>query len=276
MEIERFDDPTKFLHLIEPFLLADEAANNLILGVCGTAMSDPGYFDSFVGWVVRSDGGIVTIAAQTPPNNLILATAAEERAVRHLAREAADLPGVIGTRPAVDTFADECGNATRTMRQGIYELTAVEVPIETGHRRAVPGDRDFLVDWIYEFQDEATPTRPDRTRTERALDRRLSADEAIAGMWVLEVDGEPVSVSGYANPTPNGIRIGPVYTPPRHRGRGHATHLVAAQSQWLLDQGYEFVYLYTDLDNPTSNSIYRRIGYEMIAESAEYTFNPSP
>ena len=34
-----------------------------------------------------------------------------------------------------------------------------------------------------------------------------------------------VSIAGYGGPTPNGIRIGPVYTPPELRGRGYATAL---------------------------------------------------
>jgi predicted GNAT family acetyltransferase len=34
----------------------------------------------------------------------------------------------------------------------------------------------------------------------------------------------------------------------------------------MLDAGCDFCVLYTDLANPTSNAIYRRLGYEMIGE----------
>ncbi len=44
-------------------------------------------------------------------------------------------------------------------------------------------------------------------------------------------------------------------------------------SQWLLDRGRQFCFLYTDLANLTSNNIYRRIGYQLVAESAEYGFD---
>lgn len=273
MEIERFDDAAAFGQITRSFLVDNEAPNNLILGICGTAARHPDYFDSFVGWILRSNRELLAVAAQTPPNNLILANPAPEDAVRQLARETDDLPGVIGTRPEADIFAEEWGNATRTMRQGIYRLDAVQVPIKSGYRRALPEDRTFLVNWICDFQDEATSAVPDPAQIERAIDRRLGSDGQLAGMWILEVDGVPVSISGYANPTPNGVRIGPVYTPPRFRGHGYATDLVAAQSQWLLDTGYRFVFLYTDLDNPTSNAIYERIGYEMVCESAEYSFS---
>ena len=94
----------------------------------------------------------------------------------------------------------------------------------------------------------------------------------MAGFWLWEDDGTEVSLSGYGGRTPNGIRIGPVYTPLPYRGSGYATALVAAQSRWLLSEGRQFCFLYTDLSNPTSNAIYRRIGYEQVAESSEYGF----
>ena len=93
---------------------------------------------------------------------------------------------------------------------------------------------------------------------------RLEADNAGAVLWE---DGAQVSFAAYGGPTPNGIRIGPVYTPPKLRGRGYATALVADLSQRLLDEGRRYCFLYTDLANPTSNAIYERIGYVRVGES---------
>ena len=67
-------------------------------------------------------------------------------------------------------------------------------------------------------------------------------------------------MAGYGARSPNGIRIGPGYTPSELRTRGYATALVAALSQYLLSSGHRFCFLYTDLANPTSNSIYQRVG----------------
>ena len=101
---------------------------------------------------------------------------------------------------------------------------------------------------------------------------QLYGGDPSAAFWLWEDTDVPVSASGYGGKTLNGIRIGPVYTPPQHRGRGYATSLVAAQSQWLLDSGYRFCFLYTDLANPTSNAVYQRIGYRQVAESAQDAF----
>jgi predicted GNAT family acetyltransferase len=63
-----------------------------------------------------------------------------------------------------------------------------------------------------------------------------------------------------------------VYTPPELRRRGYASALVAALSRRLLDEGRRFCFLYTDLANPTSNHIYREIGYEEVCPATSYRF----
>ncbi len=68
-------------------------------------------------------------------------------------------------------------------------------------------------------------------------------------------------MAAFGGATPNGIRVNAVYTPPEYRGKGYATSCVATVSQYLLTQGYQYCFLFTDLANPTSNHIYRQIGY---------------
>ena len=84
-----------------------------------------------------------------------------------------------------------------------------------------------------------------------------------------------MSLAGAGGLTPNGIRVGPVYTPPELRGRGYASNLVAGVSQLQLDAGRTFVFLFTDLANPTANQIYQEIGYEPVNDVDEYAFRPS-
>ena len=38
-----------------------------------------------------------------------------------------------------------------------------------------------------------------------------------------------------------------------------------------IDEGHRCI-LYTDLGNPISNSVYRRIGYRAVAEGIQYRF----
>lgn len=67
-------------------------------------------------------------------------------------------------------------------------------------------------------------------------------------------------------------RIGPVYTPTDQRGRGYASAVTAAASAHALAQGAAEVLLYTDLANPTSNSIYQQIGYRPVEDCLTLDF----
>jgi predicted GNAT family acetyltransferase len=102
------------------------------------------------------------------------------------------------------------------------------------------------------------------------IEQRLR--EELGGFFIWTDGGEPVSFAGAGSLTPNGIRIGPVYTPPSLRGRGYATTLVAELSQLLLDRGRRFCFLYTNLANPTANAIYERIGYVRVCTSRQVRF----
>lgn len=278
MEVETYDDAGRFRAVADSLLLEAEAVNNLILGVSGAAAEDPGAFEDFMAWVVIDQGEPVAAAARTPPHNLILAIARSDEAVRLLADEVGDLPGVIGCVPGVDRFVEaRPEEAQRTMSQGIFQLDAVVMPpaVEGVSRPARLAELDELVEMRLAFEEEAIGRVDDPAMSRRATERRVEEQSPRFGLWVHEVEGRLVTISGHSGGTPNGIRIGPVYTPPAHRGRGYASSLVATESQWLLDHGHNYCFLYTDLANPTSNSIYQRIGYHQIAQSAEYSFSPS-
>lgn len=69
-------------------------------------------------------------------------------------------------------------------------------------------------------------------------------------------------------------RIGPVYTPPEHRGHGYAAALTSVASRAALDRGVRDVVLFADAANPVSNRVYQRIGFAAVAENVRYQFTP--
>lgn len=284
IEVARIDDAGAFLAEAEPLLLADEARHNLILGIAGTIRDAPDVYPLRSLWLVRFDGAVLAAALRTPPYNLILAGPRSPQALAALAGAITeDLPGVVGAEPEVHEFAElwsrQTGVPARTnMRQGIYALERVEPPPSApgSPRVATEDDRELALRWWIAFGEEVLHEGgPGRERAPQSVDHRLSSP--TGGLLLWEDGGETVSLAGWGGPTPNGIRIGPVYTPPDLRGRGYATALTAELSQQLLDGrlfagGRSFCFLYTDLANPTSNKIYERIGYRRIAESAEILF----
>jgi uncharacterized protein len=284
MQARRLSDATEFLAAATPLLLEDEARNNLILGIAGVLRDRPGYYPEFRLWLIEDGTEVVGAALQTPPYNLVLAQPTDDAAPAGLADaiagEGVELPGVVGAPPEVDRFTDVWetrSDSTRRLRrsQRIYRLTAVRSPTRvTGSARvATAEDKHVLVTWITAFAEEALAGTPSPAAdTERVVDGRLA--DANSGFLLWEDEG-PVSLAGWGGATPNGVRIGPVYTPPDRRSRGYGSAVTAAVSSDRLAEGKRFCFLYTDLANPTSNKIYMDIGYEPVCDAVDYAFEPA-
>ena len=280
MNVEHFTEAADFLAKAEPLLLADEARHNLLLGLTGTVRDTPDLYPERHMWLVVDGGRPVAAALRTPPYNLIIGRPESEAALAELADAVVgqELPGVVGATPEVGAFADlwaarAGATATLSMRQGVYALEKVESlpPVAGEPRVATMADRELVLGWWIAFGEEVLHEGgPGRDRAEVTVDHRLSSPDT--GMLLWDDGGETVSLAGWGGRTPNGIRVGPVYTPPELRGRGYATAVTADLSRRLLADGHRFCFLYTDLANPTSNAIYERIGYRRVCESAEISF----
>ena len=274
MEVVQLSDPAAFLDRAAPLLLADEARHNLILGIAGTLRDHAEMYPDYALWLVEEAGSAIGAALRTRPLNLVLARGSDD-AIRLLAAAIdEELPGVVGAVPEVEGFVAALGaQAEPRVRQGIYALRTVRPPrpVAGRPRPATRADRPILLDWWRAFGIEALgESEPDENPIARNIDHKLS--EPAGGIALWEVDGRPVSAVGFGSPTPTGVRIGPVYTPPELRGRGYASALTAHVSAEQLAAGRSFCFLYTDLANPTSNKIYADIGYERVCDSVEYSF----
>ncbi len=93
-----------------------------------------------------------------------------------------------------------------------------------------------------------------------------------AGHLLWEVNGRPVAYAAARRPVAGMSRIGPVYTPPEHPGRGSGSAVPAAAAAWAADAGAREVVLFTDLANPVSNAIYPRLGFRPVHDACELRF----
>jgi uncharacterized protein len=278
MELTRHADAGDFLAQAGEFLGAREAEHNLILGLTSRLLVEPLLYGEPAYFAVVEEGGrVVGATMRTPPHNLILSEVDDLGAIGPLLEDAravfGALPGVVGPKEAVAKFAAAWpAKARLEIAQRAFRADYVDAP--TG----VPGrmrdyerrDRELAAQWMDAFAEEALPEAPPGT-SEEFVDRR--EEDPDGGIVLWEDDGAVVSMAGFGGRTPNGIRIGPVYTPPELRGRGYASALTAAVTQRLLDGGLRFCFLFTDLANPTSNSIYQRIGYEPVSDFDFWSFS---
>jgi GNAT superfamily N-acetyltransferase len=249
----------EFLERGGPFLLAREAEHNLILGLATRLLPNPRRYgcDPYLA-VVETEGRVVAAALRTPPHGLVLSEIDDARAIDTIATDVhdvfGDLPGVLGP----------------------YQADSVTPPqgVPGGARRYCDGDRELAERWCTAFVEEAlpdgTPERPSDI-----VDSRVTDPHGGLMLWE-DAHGEPVSLAGFGGATPNGIRIGPVYTPPELRGRGYASALVAELTASLFAGGRRFCFLFTNLGNPTSNSIYQQVGYRPVTDVDQWLFAQRP
>jgi predicted GNAT family acetyltransferase len=268
--------------------MRNEAHHNLLLGLLGTLEADPDFYGPSVYFAAALDRGeAVAVAVMTPPRQAGVSLCEDEAAMATLARDVfeyrRETPGVIGPAREARWFA-EAWSAVSGDRYAVnlaercYKLVRVEPPagVSGGMRRATEADIDLLTDWRMAFMDEAVPferTSREETRREVLAGLRFSPEERGTFFW--EDGGEPVAMVAYGSPTPNSLRIGPVYTPPRSRRRGYASACTAATCAYILASGKTFCTLFADLANPTSNRIYQAIGFEPVCDVDMYAFTPS-
>ncbi|MEU6552910.1 GNAT family N-acetyltransferase [Streptomyces sp. NPDC046915] len=233
------------------------------------------------GWLAEPGGAVRAALFRTPPHpwNITPVTAEEADALAaRLLELGHTVPGVLAERETAAAFtaawerrAGDRG-ALRE-RQRLYRLADLAVPEPAPEGRArVAGaaDRELLARWFEEFAD-ATDQRG-------FMDPGAWADARIAngGVTFWETpDGVPVAMAGVTPEVAGQLRVAPVYTPAHLRGRGYAGAVTAEVSRVALKAGTE-VLLFTDLANPTSNGLYRRLGYRPVADFAVYGFEAGP
>ena len=272
--LSRLPDASAFLDEAGSLLRAAEAENNLILGLANRLMTDPEFEGPSYYAVVHDGGKVVAAALRTSPPRKLLLTQAPAGALEPLLGDVLDLQpsGVVGPAEMARAFASLWSERTGVASSVhtnlcIYQLDKVEtVPQPPGRFRvATESDLDTLVRFEQAFHEEVGETGA-----------RVSTDARIAkhSLFVWE-DAQPVSCANVAGFTPTGVRVSLVYTPPADRRKGYATACVAALSKRLLDSGRSFCFLFADLGNPTSNSIYQKIGYQPVCEFVEIQLSES-
>lgn len=294
MQVRIHDDPGALLAAADPFFRADpfsanviavhaarlaadswSAAHNRVADEAGTA-----HYDRLWATIDDADGSVVGVAMHTPPHRLFLSRMPDE-AARALADTLADgrrdLPGVNGAQDPTAAFAAawtaRTGRASTLLRaMRMYRLGELRPPAEVPGEAALataPADVGLVAGWMVAFREEADPHAPPGDGWTIFAERRI-ADGQIH-LW--RDRGTAVSVAGVSPAAAGVARVGPVYTPPSERRRGYGAAVTAAATAAALADGAEHVALYTDLANPTSNSIYQAIGYVPDHDAQELAFD---
>ena len=284
METELFLKASDFLARAGDALIKDEVRYGLIYGIAHRLVDDAHVYGEDDPWfcVIADETGVQAVAMRTPPYNVLLANISgnAKKNARLLADSifafSKNIPGVVGDKEIADHFVENWCETQKVsisgkMAQQVYRLLRISnIKIAPGNLRlAAEEDKSLLNRWAHSFHRDVYSSS-NLSVPEDDIVPRIDRREVF--LWEHDV---PVSMAAKSISTINGIRVNFVYTPPELRHRRYATSCVAMLCQEALDSGYKHCLLYADLANPISNSLYKKIGFEEVCDSAEYTFSIS-
>jgi GNAT superfamily N-acetyltransferase len=285
-------DVAEFLTVAGGYLRRERARNTVILTVSEQMRVNPALYSGpaeasgrsgpapgpLLGWWTDGAGAVGGAFLHTPPHPLLL-TAVPAVVAAGLAAALAGRPltGVNGHVEAAEAFAAAWraatpgGRAAAERRLRLYRLGELAWPDpapDGAPRVAADSDASLLTRWFTAFADEVHDTDPGEGQAAAVRDKL-----SHGGVLLWEAGGRPVAVAGVSRQVAETLRVGPVYTPPELRGRGYASAVTAEAGRRAREAGAEEVLLYTDLANPTSNSIYQRIGYRAVEDRVVLAFS---
>ncbi|CAM5611650.1 N-acetyltransferase [Streptomyces avidinii] len=268
-------DLAAWLAAARPAVAAQPVVNTLLLTVMETMeRQGPHAFGAAppaFGWWTGADGRVHGAVVRSPPHPLVVGALPPE-ALPLLGAALSAEPLLFGVdavnarRADAEVLAAAWGRPAGVSEENrLYRLAGLlpPDPAPAGRaRRAAESDLPLLRDWTAAFQREAGLRGS-------VSDDRLRDRISYGGTLLWEDGGKPVSVAGFHRPAAGAARVGPVYTPPAHRGRGYGAGVTHAVSEAAYAAGAREVLLFTDLANPTSNGLYQRLGYVPVEDRTE-------
>ena len=268
--IRAYKTPQQFLDETQGLLEEREVENNLILGICNNLPDRAKEYEDYVFINSLDDQGIQATSIKTTHGAVVAGVTKDSEHIKNLADyyldNDIDLPTAVGESFYSKEFSRVYGKRQTDERSMlIHKLTSVnDLPIATGKLEPADiNDVDLIAEWSIKFERDAQ-TFPIKNQ-ERALKeakRKITTGSVFE--WVK--GGKVVSIAAIVRRTRHLGIVGLVYTPGELRGNGYATSCVKKLSEHILQSGFKYCGLFTDKSNPTSNHIYKKIGYFPVAE----------
>ncbi|HEX3768998.1 MAG TPA: GNAT family N-acetyltransferase [Puia sp.] len=276
--ISVYHSAKEYLEASQQMLEERELENNLILGLCNALAEKNSAEENYDFVNAFESGRIMATSINTIGRAIVSCSSEDTRSVKELAdyylKQNIGLKGVFGEIIPATVFARFYGSGFATdMTMIVHRLSRVnDLPVVSGLFRAAENeDVELIVDWTTRFKKEEDPVY------------QMSRDEMLnmvrsgiaSGNFFLWTDKNvAVSMAAINRRTSHVGVVGYVYSPEEFRKKGYATAVVQRLSEHILQSGFTYCGLFTDQANPTSNHIYRKIGYEQVATFANIRFFP--
>ncbi|MDB5281408.1 MAG: hypothetical protein JWO06_483 [Bacteroidota bacterium] len=270
--VTAYNTPGQFLDDTEQILEQRELENNLMIGLCNNFPDRTRQYKNCVFINAVEDGNICASSIKTISKAVISCNSNHPEHIKALAQyylaNNIQLTGAVGETFHSTAFTKFYGGEEINRRGMIvHRLTTVnQLPMSPGSFEvATQNDLDLITQWTLNFEED-TGTFPKATAEQVKAGATLRINNGVIFKWID--NNEIVSIAAIVRKTKNVGFLGLVYTPPQWRGKGYATTIVQILSRHILQQGYKYCGLFTDISNPVTNHIYKRIGY---VSSTEFT-----
>lgn len=236
MKLIQYDNINDFILHNEKLLLERESFHNLILGLAYSIrdkkleVNSPLYYsvldehNQVTASALRSNEERPLIVTEMPPT-------AVDLLLSDLKKSKTNLKAVVGEELTATYFRDQWTklnnlNFKILIHLGVYECYKIILPNE------ILGDlieasiehKTILMEYIAAFQRDCFPQNPvDLENVEKLMMRHLENKS----IYFLIINKEIVSMAANVRSTLNGGTISLVYTPPKLRGNGYGSSVVA-------------------------------------------------
>lgn len=261
--LQIYNNQTSFLEKYEQYFIDDEITYSLILGITKR--------NTGITLMISSEMDDLFVVGVLAGKNLIIASnTLDDKVYYDLVEymERVDYPGIIGLKEHCDiyhsTYKEISGKVMITkMNQRIYYCSKVNDYSEDFGlvRLANEHDKDYLVDWTYDFLCDV-----EESATMEQARKQIFYQINSKTLYVLEIKNEIVSMAARSRSLYSTESVSFVYTPIKFRRNGYASRIVEEVTRKVIND-HKIATLYTDLSNPTSNSIYMKIGYKPYCDS---------
>lgn len=285
MEVNFYEDINEFCDIAFPFLLKREVINWSLIDILHYLKKNIHKYGEEIPLLIALTEGeeVKLISQRTPPYPLIISHTDDmdsvEKLIEELSKRKEKLPGVLSFKKAAEKFTKLWCEKTSLnphliREERIYKLEEVSEEILGDKQFSVATKKyqSIVLNWAREMMIEALTDVTQEELDQNINNFKIEFENDNSQIFILFDNNEPVSIARKMGNTPNGINL--VYTPPSLRRRGYATECVAKLSNLLLEEGNKYCFLETDLSNPASNSIYKKIGYQPVIDVDEYKFLP--
>lgn len=285
MKIIKHETIEEFLLHNEELLLKNESFYNLILGLAYGIQKKTVTVTSPLYYSIEDNKTIIACALRSNLDKPLAITEMPQEAIailiQNLLKYNVDLAGVVGEEKAATYFRDQwIENKALTSKVrihlGVYECKKViSKEINESLVLASNEHKDIAKDYIANFCKECFPNE---VISNEEIERMVNRNIENKSLYLLQNNSNQlVSMAGNVRSSINSGTISLVYTPTELRGKGHGSAVVSLLSEKLIREGKKFTNLFTDLTNPTSNSIYQKIGYVKIGQNIHFDFQqPTP